>query len=56
MMVMSLLETALRRLVPDSMRVRREMTVTLGERQRPEPDLLVVHAENASDPERTTVS
>lgn len=39
-----LLEGALRRTVPRDLRVRREMSVILGPRQRPEPDLLVVQA------------
>jgi Uma2 family endonuclease len=43
------LEHALRRTVPPDLRVRREMTVTLGRRQRPEPDLTIVRAEAAQD-------
>jgi Uma2 family endonuclease len=54
MMTTSLLESVLRRLVPADLRVRREMTVTLGKRQRPEPDLMVVRGEGARDPKRTT--
>jgi Uma2 family endonuclease len=54
MMAISLLETTLRRLVPADLRVRREMTVTLGKRQRPEPDVLVVRGPGASEPKRTT--
>lgn len=53
-MVMSLLETALRRTLPEGLRVRREMTITLGKRQRPEPDLVVVHTEAAADRKRTS--
>ncbi|MBU3865481.1 Uma2 family endonuclease [Streptomyces sp. 4503] len=45
MLVMYLLEAGLRRTVPDEFRVRREMTVVLGPRNAPEPDLLVVRAE-----------
>ena len=41
------LEHTLRRTVPPDLRVRREMTVTLGRRQRPEPDLVIVRAEAA---------
>jgi Uma2 family endonuclease len=41
----SLLEFVLRQLVPPDLRVRREMTITLGPRQRLEPDVLVVRAE-----------
>src|SRR5690349_13009454 len=41
-----LLENALARLAAwESYRVRREMSVLIGPRQRPEPDLLLVHAE-----------
>jgi Uma2 family endonuclease len=54
MMATSLLESVLRRLVPADLRVRREMTVTLGRRQRPEPDVLIVRGPSAGDPERTT--
>jgi len=42
--VVSALEGALRGSAPASLRVRREMTVTLGPHQRPEPDVLVVRA------------
>ncbi|MEV0298363.1 Uma2 family endonuclease [Nocardia sp. NPDC050710] len=54
MLVISLLENALRRCAPATMRVRREMTVTLGRNQRPEPDVLVLRASGSSDPERTS--
>jgi Uma2 family endonuclease len=54
MMAISLLESVLRRLVPPDLRVRREMTVTLGKRQRPEPDLMLVRGESSRDPEQTT--
>jgi Uma2 family endonuclease len=40
-----LLESNLRRFAPDDLRIRRQMTVTLSTRQRPEPDVLVVRAE-----------
>jgi Uma2 family endonuclease len=43
----------LRSCAPPEYRVRREMTVTLGPRQRPEPDLLVVDA-SAVDEEQTS--
>jgi Uma2 family endonuclease len=36
------------------LRVRREMTITLGKRQRPEPDVLIVRGPSASDLERTS--
>ncbi|MBB2908908.1 Uma2 family endonuclease [Streptosporangium becharense] len=53
-LILFLLESALRRTVPAKLRVRREMTVTLGERQRPEPDLIVVHADGDLGSEQTT--
>ncbi|MFG3436924.1 Uma2 family endonuclease [Nonomuraea sp. NPDC047897] len=37
-----LLHTELRRSVPEGYRVRREMSVRLGPKQRPEPDLIIV--------------
>jgi Uncharacterized protein conserved in cyanobacteria len=46
-----LLESGTRRTVPPQYRVRREMSVILGPRQRPEPDLIVVRAEAVSSPE-----
>ncbi|MEY9212148.1 Uma2 family endonuclease [Thermobifida halotolerans] len=48
-LVLSLLEVGLRRALPRHLRVRREMSVVLGPRQRPEPDLLVVRAGDESD-------
>jgi len=42
--VVDLLAAALREAAPPELRVRRGMTVTLGPRQRPEPDLIVVRA------------
>ncbi|MFD0691307.1 Uma2 family endonuclease [Actinomadura fibrosa] len=44
-LMLDILERALLRFVPEDMRVRRQMTVTLAERQRPEPDVLIVRAE-----------
>lgn len=52
-LVLSLLEEGLRRTAPDHLRVRREMSVVLGRRQRPEPDLVVVRAEAEHDPSLT---
>ena len=43
--VLYAVEHALRRATPPDLRVRREMTVTLDRKQRPEPDLVVVHAD-----------
>ncbi|MFE9582942.1 Uma2 family endonuclease [Nocardia sp. NPDC006044] len=54
MLVISLLDSALRTLAPARLRVRREMTVTLGPAQRPEPDLIVVHADRDGGPDLTT--
>jgi Uma2 family endonuclease len=48
-----LLEQGLRRTAPKDLRVRREMSVTLGPRQRPEPDLLVVRASAETGPDQT---
>ncbi|MEU7004388.1 Uma2 family endonuclease [Nonomuraea sp. NPDC046570] len=45
MRTLSLLEFELRRLAPDTLRVRREMSVALNPRQRPEPDLTLIHAD-----------
>jgi Uma2 family endonuclease len=46
-LAMYLLESGLRHQTPKDLRVRREMTVTLGKRNRPEPDLCIVRAEAA---------
>ncbi|WP_280276200.1 Uma2 family endonuclease [Nocardia wallacei] len=53
-LVIDLLVAGLRRFAPGTLRVRREMTVTLDRRQRPEPDLIVVHASSVLGPEQTT--
>lgn len=53
-LVLSVLEAALRSTVPLELRVRREMTVTLGPRQRPEPDVIVIRAEAAKHLNQTT--
>lgn len=54
MLVITLLDSALRRLTPSQFRVRREMTVTLGRDQRPEPDIIVIHAGSVGGPEPTS--
>nr|WP_312881200.1 Uma2 family endonuclease [Actinomadura alba] len=54
MLTISLLESALRQSAPADRRVRREMTVTLGRRQRPEPDVIVIRADAVSGPDQTT--
>jgi Uma2 family endonuclease len=43
--VLDILVSSLRRATPPDLRVRREMTVTLDRKQRPEPDVVVVHAD-----------
>jgi Uma2 family endonuclease len=50
---MSVLEYGLRRTVPSDFRVRREMSVVLGRRQRPEPDVLVIRASADLSPTST---
>lgn len=51
---MYLLETGLRRTVPAEFRVRREMSVVLGRRQRPEPGISVIRASAEHSPEQTS--
>ncbi|MGJ6964897.1 Uma2 family endonuclease [Streptosporangium sp. G11] len=48
-----LLVSVLRRAAPAELRARREMSVILGERQRPEPDISVIHASAEHSPEQT---
>jgi Uma2 family endonuclease len=43
----------LRRAAPDDWRVRRQMMVVLGRRQRPEPDVIVIRAGADPGPHRT---
>jgi Uma2 family endonuclease len=52
-MTLYVLEDGLQRKVPGHLRVRREMTVIIGPRQRPEPDLLVIRAGADPGPRRT---
>ncbi|MGN9812452.1 Uma2 family endonuclease [Micromonospora sp. BQ11] len=52
-LAVDLLVHGLRRTAPKHLRVRREMSVTLGPRQRPEPDLLVVRASAETGPDQT---
>lgn len=54
MQVINLLVFALHHLAPAHLRIRREMTVTLGRDQRPEPDIIAVHADRDGGPELTT--
>lgn len=51
--VMDLLTIGLRHTIPAHYRVRREMTVTLGPRQRPEPDIMVVATEAVDNRQST---
>ncbi|WP_248965494.1 Uma2 family endonuclease [Sphaerisporangium perillae] len=51
--ITDVLVTALRRLTPADLRVRREMSVVLGPRQRPEPDVVVIRAEALAGPDVT---
>ncbi|MFC7567096.1 Uma2 family endonuclease [Actinomadura namibiensis] len=53
-LVLSFLEHALRQASPKTVRVRREITVRLAKRQRPEPDLLVLRAGTAEDRRETS--
>jgi Uma2 family endonuclease len=53
MKAISVFELGLRRCAPGAFRVRREMSVVLGRRQRPEPDVLVVRADAEIEPEST---
>ncbi|WP_248966233.1 Uma2 family endonuclease [Sphaerisporangium perillae] len=52
-LMLYLLENGFRRTVPADLRVRREMSVVLGPRQRPEPDIMVIHAEALRGPDNT---
>ncbi|MGI5487331.1 Uma2 family endonuclease [Microtetraspora malaysiensis] len=49
----SLLENALRGVAPRELRVRREMSLVLDPRQRPEPDVTVIRAEAEQQDEQT---
>lgn len=53
MRAVDLLVMALRLTAPREFRVRREMCVVLDERQRPEPDVSVIHASAEQSPEQT---
>ncbi|MEE1927994.1 Uma2 family endonuclease [Streptomyces sp. TRM 70351] len=52
-LAMYLLESGLRSTVPETLRVRREMTVVIDRRQGPEPDLCVVRAAAVATGEET---
>jgi Uma2 family endonuclease len=51
---MLLLQLGLFRTAPEDLDVRREMTVTIGPRNRPEPDLLVIKADALTSSRQTT--
>ncbi|MGW0984084.1 Uma2 family endonuclease [Streptomyces xiamenensis] len=51
---MRLLENELLRLAPEGLEIFREMTVTLGKRDRPEPDVMAVKATAYTGPEQTS--
>ncbi|NKY97930.1 Uma2 family endonuclease [Nocardiopsis alborubida] len=51
--VLSVLDTRLFEQAPDRLRVRREMTLKLGPRQRPEPDLVLVQTQATGGTEQT---
>ncbi len=53
MRAVDLLTDGLRRALPAHLRVRREMSIILGLRQRPEPDVSVIHAEAEQGPDQT---
>ena len=53
-LAIDMLIAALRRTVPDDLRVRREMTVTLDWDQRPEPDIVVIYARAVRGQDQTT--
>ena len=53
--MMDLLVNRLRRTAPADLRVRRQMSVILGRRQRPEPDVSVVRADADLSPEATAL-
>jgi hypothetical protein len=54
MLTVSLLTMGLRRPAPADLRVRQDMTITIGRRQRPEPDVLVVRTEGETGMDQTT--
>lgn len=54
MLAVTLVETELRRCSPGDLRIRREMTVTLGRSQRPEPDVLVIRKDADGGHDLTT--
>jgi Uma2 family endonuclease len=55
MLMLRLLEKGLEAPAPTHLRVAREFSVRLGKRQRPEPDIMVVHADVFDSLEQTWV-
>ncbi|MEV4109464.1 Uma2 family endonuclease [Nonomuraea sp. NPDC049695] len=53
-LMVDLLVGALRQATPKDFRVRRDMSVILGPRQRPEPDVMVIKAEAVRDGDETS--
>ncbi|WP_346071658.1 Uma2 family endonuclease [Streptomyces cheonanensis] len=51
---MRLLENELVRVAPNRLAIFREMTITLGKRNRPEPDILAVQTSAYTGPEQTS--
>ncbi|WP_255587585.1 Uma2 family endonuclease [Nocardia sp. MH4] len=54
MLVIDYLRDSLKAQAPRHLHVRREMTVTLSARQRPEPDIMIVDAAASTGLEQTT--
>ncbi len=54
MRTVSLLTEGLHRQIPRDLRVRRDMSVILGLRQRPEPDVSVIRAQAERGPDQTS--
>ncbi|WP_419995960.1 Uma2 family endonuclease [Streptomyces boninensis] len=52
-LAMRILERGLLRTIPDDLDVRREMTILIDPKQRPEPDLIVIRADTVTGPEVT---
>ncbi|MEO3767703.1 Uma2 family endonuclease [Streptomyces sp. B5E4] len=52
--IILILQNGLRRTVPDDLKILREVTVVLGEQQRPEPDLIAVRSEAVTKLEQTS--
>jgi Uma2 family endonuclease len=53
-LALDLLLVRLRQAAPPALRVRREMSIVIGPRQRPEPDIVVIEAEAETGPQQTS--